>query len=264
MTDFEIQILSAPLGKTWLFYAGQAGYILKSKSGQIMAVDVYFSECGERIEGHMGFKRLLPKLLNPANNIYDYLVATHPHFDHFDVDAMPILLSNPQVELIASRDCQIEVAKMGTVKARVHYHMPGDAISVGDYRIDFVECDHGLLAPDAYGVVITVDDQKIYMTGDTCKRMDRVDTMNSYGPFDIVIGPINGAYGNMNEEDFAEYASALHSELIIPCHYGLFARHGGNPGVFLQHMRAKSDKQVFLMAFGERFELKKRMWGEEI
>lgn len=259
MTDFEIQILSAPLGKTWLFYAGQAGYILKSKSGQIMAVDVYFSECGERIEGHAGFKRLLPKLLNPANGIYDFIVATHPHFDHFDMDAMPILLSNPHVELIASMDCEKEVAKMGTVKAGVHYHTPGESLTVGDYHIDFVACDHGTLAPDAFGVVITVDGCKIYIAGDTCKRMDRVDAMNSFGPFEIVIGPINGAYGNMNEDDFAEYASALDTELIIPCHYGLFARHGGNPGKFLHLMQAHPDKNVLLMAMGERHELNHRM-----
>lgn len=257
MTDFEIQILSASLSKTWLFYAGQAGFILKSKSGQIMAVDVYFSECGERIEGHAGFKRLLPKLLNPANSIYDYLVATHPHFDHFDMDAMPILLSNPNVELIASMDCQALVNKMGTVKAGVHYQAPGDELTVGDYHIDFVACDHGTLAPDAYGVVITVDGKKIYMAGDTCKRMDRVDYINNYGPFDIVIGPINGAYGNMNEDDFAEFSSALNTELVIPCHYGLFAWHGGHPGKFLQIMQTHQDKEVLLMAMGERLELKK-------
>lgn len=256
MTDFEIQILSAPVGKTWLFYAGQAGYILKSKSGQIMAVDVCFSECCERIEGHMGFKRLLPKLLNPANNFYDYIVATHPHFDHFDIDAMPILLSNHQAKLVASVNCEQEIRRLGISNDNTYYETPGDSLTIGDYHLEFTQCDHGALAPDAFGVVITVDEKKIYMAGDTCKRMDRVDYFNAFGPFDIVIGPINGAYGNMNEEDYAEFSSSLNTELIIPCHYGMFAWHGGNPGKFLQIMQDKyTDKHVTLMAMGERIGL---------
>ena len=256
MTDFELQILSAPLGKTWLFYAGQAGYIIKSKTGQIMAIDVYFTECGERIENTVGFKRLLPKLLNPANNLYDYIVATHPHFDHFDIDAMPILLSNQGVTLVASVDCEQEIKKMGIHNPNIFYKKPGEELSIGDYCINFTECDHGLLAPDAFGVVITVDGKKIYMTGDTCKRMDRVRYINSLGPFDIIIGPINGAYGNMNEEDYSEFASAINANKVIPCHYGLFAQHGGNPGEFLRIMNEKhEEKRVYLMAVGEKFEL---------
>lgn len=256
MTDFETRIMTAPLGNTWLFYAGQAGYILKSRSGQIMAVDVYFSECGERIEGHMGFKRLLPRLLDPASRIYDFIVATHPHFDHFDFDAIPVLMSDPDVTLIASVNCEQEVKKLGIRSTRVFYEAPGDELTAGDFHIDFVECDHADLAPDAFGVVITVDGKKIYMAGDTCKRMDRVEYINGYGPFDIVIGPINGAYGNMDEEDFAEYGSALNGKLMIPCHYGLFARHGGNPGKFLQVMNEKyPGRGKTLMAMGERMKL---------
>lgn len=253
MTDFEMNILSAPLGTTWLFYAGQAGFILKSKSGQLMAVDVYFSECGERIEGHMGFKRLLPKLLNPSAITYDYIVATHPHFDHFDVDAMPVLLSNHHTKLIASVNCEQEIKKSGRSNENIYYQAPGDDLSLGDFHIDFTHCDHGTLAPDAFGVVISVDGKKVYMAGDTCKRMDWVPYLNGLGPFDIVIGPINGAYGNMNEEDFAGFSSMLNTQCIIPCHYGLFAWHGGDPGKFLRIMQQDHpNKNVFLMAMGER------------
>lgn len=256
MTDFEINILSASSGKTWIFYAGQAGYILKSKNGQLMAVDVYFSECGERIEGHIGFKRLLPRLLNPADIVYDYIVATHPHFDHFDIDAMPVLLSNRHTILAASVDCEKEIQKMGRTNDNIYYKAPGDHLDLGDFHIDFTECDHGTLAPDAFGVVITVDGKRIYMAGDTCKRMDRVDYINRFGPFDLVIGPINGAYGNMNEEDYAEFSSNLNTELIIPCHYGLFAWHGGDPGKFIRIMQHDHpDKKTYLMAMGERIEI---------
>ena len=60
MNNFAIKIRTAPLGKTYLFSVGQAGYIMKSKSGQLLGVDLYLSDCVERIEGHMGYKRMLP------------------------------------------------------------------------------------------------------------------------------------------------------------------------------------------------------------
>ena len=65
MKDFALQVLTAPLGKTHLFSVGQAGFIIKSKSGQLLAIDLYLSDCVERVEGNVGFKRLLPKILNP-------------------------------------------------------------------------------------------------------------------------------------------------------------------------------------------------------
>ena len=64
-TDFALKVLTAPLGNTFLFCLGQAGFIIKSASGQLLGIDLYLSECVERVEGHIGFKRLLPKLLEP-------------------------------------------------------------------------------------------------------------------------------------------------------------------------------------------------------
>ena len=44
------KIISAPLGRTTLISAGQAGYIIKSSSGQLLAIDLYLSDCVERLE----------------------------------------------------------------------------------------------------------------------------------------------------------------------------------------------------------------------
>ena len=90
------------------------------------------------------------------------------------------------------------------------------------------------------------------MAGDTCLRMDRVDDIKKIGQPDVVIGPINGAFGNMNEEEFAGFAHALGSKLTIPCHFGMFASHGGNPGRFLEIMKNEyPDDNVLLMSLGE-------------
>ena len=63
MHDLAMRILTAT--GTNIFFAGQAGFIIKSSSGQMLAVDLYLSDCVERLEGNVGFKRLLPKMLSP-------------------------------------------------------------------------------------------------------------------------------------------------------------------------------------------------------
>ena len=67
-----------------------------------------------------------------------------------------------------------------------------------------------------------------------------------------MIAPINGAYGNLNEDDCAELSKVLSPELTIPCHYGLFATHRGLPGLFMEIMREKCpDNDYLLMTMGE-------------
>ena len=256
MNDLAIRILSAQQGRTHLFSIGQAGFILKSSSGQTLAWDLYLSECGERIEGHVGFKRLLPKLLYPEELILDVVVASHHHFDHFDPDSIPALTADKCTRLIAAHDCRelVEDQQMG--KRPVTYVSPGDSVTAGDFTIHFVNCDHGTLAPLAVGAVICVDGKKFYFTGDTCLRLDRTEEILSFGTPDVLIAPINGAYGNLNEHDCALLSRALHPALTIPCHYGMFAAHGGDPGVFQKAMQQECpDNAYLLMRMGEEFVL---------
>lgn len=253
MNEFMIKVLTAQSGKTHLFAVGQAGYIIKSASGQLVGIDLYLSDCVERIEGHIGFKRLLPRILEPYDLEFDVLIATHPHFDHFDMDSIPQMMSNQHTELFVSVNCEREIRRLNMENDRIVYVKPGESYVSGDFKLEFVNCDHGAGAPDAVGVVITVDGKIIYETGDTCLRLDRIDEYLQKGPFDIMIAPINGAYGNLNEQECAELSDALKPKLTIPCHYGMFASHGGNPGLFLNIMKNQYPGNDFLiMTMGEK------------
>lgn len=254
MNSFSSTVITAPLGKTYLFSVGQAGYIIKSQSGQLLGIDLYLSECVERVEGHMGFKRLLPKIVDPFELEFDVLIATHPHLDHFDADAIPLLMSNQTTRLLASIDCEKEVNRLNMTNRNCDYVKPGDNFRIGDFIIDFVNCDHGAGAPDAVGAVITVDGKRIYEAGDTCLQLDRIDEVLSKGVPDVMIAPINGAYGNLNEEECVTLAAAIKPRLTIPCHYGMFASHGGNPGLFYRYA-AEKKIDCLLMAMGEKYTL---------
>lgn len=252
MANLENCILGAPLGKTHLFSVGQAGYLIKSSSGQLLGIDLYLSECVERMEGHIGFKRLLPKLLQPFDLKLDVVIATHAHFDHFDIDSIPQILSSHNTKLLAAADCKELIEKLRLNSSQVTYVVPGLSVKVGDFNIHFIDCDHGDATPDAVGVIVEVDGKRILETGDTCLHLDWVDEYKKYGPIDVMIAPINGAYGNLNEQECAELSGQVKPEVTIPCHYGMFASHGGNPGRFMDFMRQQyPDNAFLLMAQGE-------------
>ncbi len=202
----------------------------------------------------MGFKRLLPKIVDPFELEFDVLIATHPHLDHFDADAIPLLMSNQTTRLLASIDCEKEVNRLNMTNRNCDYVKPGDNFRIGDFFIDFVSCDHGAGALDAVGAIITVDEKRIYEVGDTCLRLDRIDEVLSKGIPDVMIAPINGAYGNLTEEECVTLAAAIKPRLTIPCHYGMFASHGGNPGLFYRYATEKKI-DCLLMAMGEKYTL---------
>ena len=253
MLDFATKVLTAPHGKTHLFSVGQAGFIIKSASGQLLGIDLYLSDCVERVEGHGGYKRMLPKILAPDDLEFDVIIATHFHKDHFDIDSIPILVANGHTQLYASYDCKEDVKRLGLFENNISYVKPNERYQCGDFTIDFVDCDHGAGAPLAVGAVITVDKIKIYEAGDTCLRMDTVERLKQLGNIDVVIGPINGKYGNMNPYEFAEYVNAL-SGLALPCHYGMFPDHGGDIGAFYNVMKEKyTDNNFLIMTQGEKY-----------
>lgn len=254
MREFVSKVMTARAGQTHIFSVGQAGYIIKSRSGQLLCIDLYLSECVERVEENVGFKRLLPKILSPFDVDFDIVICTHPHLDHFDIDAVPEMLANRKTKLFCSVDCEklIKQLQLEYYEEQTTYVKPGDSFISGDFDITFVNCDHGTGAPDAVGVVVKVDGKTIYEAGDTCLRLDRVDEIPR--PLDVLIAPINGAYGNLNEDDCAKLADALKPDVTIPCHYGMFASHHGDVGKFYDVMTEKN-LPFLLMQQGEQYTL---------
>ena len=256
MKEFAVNVLTAAAGKTSLFYLGQAGFIIKNAAGNLLGIDLYLTDCVERIEGHMGYHRLVPKLLSPDDIIFDVVIASHHHKDHFDDDAVPILMANGHTRLFAAADCMEDMHRLNMDDERTVYVRPGDQKEEAGFKLSFINCDHGTGAPDAVGVIISVDGKRICFTGDTCLRIDRKDEYLSCGPIDLLLAPINGAYGNLNERECAELSGLLKPQLTIPCHYGMFASHGGSPGQFYDIMKdLNPGLAIQLMTQGERTEI---------
>ncbi len=253
MKEVAIRILSAPIGRTHLFFLGQAGFVLKSSKGTTLGIDLYLTDCVERYDG---FKRLMPHLLLPQEVEFDYLVATHAHYDHFDVDAVPLMLANPKTRMFASMRCAQEAERLHLEPSKLDYVCVGDRRVAGDIRLSFIFCDHGESAPDALGLMIEIDGKILYIAGDTCLRLDKVDGILAGRKIDVMIAPINGAFGNLNEAEAVALCRTIKPRLMIPCHYWNFAEHHGDPGLFMQLIQEQFPGQRYvLMPPGERIDL---------
>lgn len=242
-----IQTLS--LGKTYLFFLGQAGFIIKSSTGALIAVDLYLSNCCER---YYGYKRLMPYLLHPMELEFDYIVVTHAHEDHFDVDSLPQMMTNHKTKLIAAKDAYHRAEDISLPMEQVVCMSEGEQYQDSRFKLQAVFCDHGKETPDAIGLVLEVDNKTFYITGDTALRLDQVSNILKYGPFHVMICPINGKFGNLNEHEAVTLCEQIHPNVIIPCHYWNFAEHGGDPGVFQSVIKEKLPNQNYIiMTMGE-------------
>lgn len=237
-------------GKTSLIFVAQAGFILKSKKGTTMGIDLYLSDCVERFDG---FKRLSPKVFRLDELELDYVVATHWHLDHFDIDSIPLLMANRKTKLICAKDCCEHVRNLHLDESRVSYIRVGTHVTCEDIDLDAVFCDHGTGAPLAVGLVVTVDGHKIYIAGDTSLRLDKAPEIRKYGPFEVMIAPINGAFGNLNEVENVQLCAFHRPRLSIPCHFWTFAEQHGDPGVYMNEMNKMLPNQKYrIMAPGEQ------------
>lgn len=235
-----------------LTFTGQAGFILQTKNGYRIGIDLYLSDCCNR---YFGLKRLLPYIYNPSQLDLDLLIATHAHYDHFDPDSIPLIMSDNNTELLCAYDCKEEAEKLNLDSSHITYLKEEEIFENADVKIKAMPCDHGDEAPEAIGLLIEADGKRIYIAGDTCFREDtlkRDDVKNA----DVFIMPINGAFGNLNETEGAKAAGIVNAKLTIPCHFWNFAEHFGNPYLFMQQMDETNPHLKYtLMRPGETIEL---------
>lgn len=248
MNPFAVDVLTTQVsqGSLGVFFLGQAGFILKTPAGKLIAIDPYLSNCCERF---FGFKRLMPRILEPSELKLDTLLISHAHYDHFDPDSVPVLLSG-STALIGAQDVRAECERL-ELKGDITYISCGETVCRDGVTVTGVPCDHGDLAPDALGLLIRAEGKTVYYMGDTAYRPDLLENALLQN-VDLLLLPINGAFGNLNEQEAARVIARLRPKLAVPCHYWNFAEHGGDPGLFKEHMTAIAPQQQYrLMAQGE-------------
>ena len=236
----DVRAIYIPSGNVGIFWAGQAGFIIKTSTKKLIALDLYLSDCCER---YFGFKRVMPYLLEAHELEFDYVVASHGHYDHFDVDSIPALMRG-KAKFIGALDTKPECERLG-IKEKTNFISCGEQVEFEGIKIKGVPCDHGELAPEALGLLIEIEGKTIYYMGDTAFRKDYFEKPEVHNA-DLLIAPINGMFGNLDSKEAAIASKLLKAKMTIPCHFWNFAEHEGNPNTFLQEMNEKSLKYKLL------------------
>ena len=226
----RIEHTRVPAGSLAIFWISQAGFVFKTPNDKVIYVDPYLTDSLERLYG--SFKRLMGTPIKAEEVLADLVVSTHSHGDHLDVDAVPILARNPRTRFAGSPDCIPEYQKLGLPADRYVKIEKGKTLPFDGFSITGVYADHGELAPDALGIVLDVGGIKVWQVGDTGYCPEKMQAIFDMRP-DIIIPPVNGAYGNLNGVTAAKLVHASGAKVTIPCHFWMFAEHNGDPAQFL-------------------------------
>ncbi len=225
-----------------IMFMGGAGFYIKLGTGETFMIDPYLSDCAE--EGG-NFKRLTPRIFDPRYLRPDLLLCSHEHPDHLDFVAVPKIMDNEYTLLCTTPIAADHAISSGVNSKRIRRMHRGDRITFQGVDIHAVFSDHGELSPDAVGFIITTEDIKIYFTGDT-SFCDEVKQIAMDEKPDLILPPINGMYGNLNEVEAAELCELSGAKWVIPCHFGLFVEHGANPLLFANAMKERGRSFCFL------------------
>lgn len=127
----------------------------------------------------------------------DVILVTHQHSDH------------NQVEKVTKKpDCRI-ITDADALEGGKH-----NSFDLGYLKIDSVLADNKNHSPKScVGYVLTIDDKKVYCSGDTSYNTD----MDKLSGIDYALLPIDGIY-NMDAEEATRCAGIIGAKHSIPIH----------------------------------------------
>ncbi len=220
-----------PPGSFAFWWLGQAGFVFKSAGGARILLDAYLSNGVERA---FGFKRLSLAPIRAEEVRAEWVVSSHEHLDHMDLDALPIIAAkNPGCRFAGPRSCTEGFDACGIPAARRVPLAAGANVSLDGVLVRAIAADHGTLSPDALSLLFDFGGTSVFFTGDTALRLERVRPFFDRRP-DVLLPCINGAFGNMDAREAATLAGALGPRIAFPCHFWMFKEHGGDPEAFVR------------------------------
>ncbi len=205
----------------------QAGFVLKSPGGKIIAIDPYLSNSCKALGDEAGFNmdRLVPPPLQPSElAAFDTLLFSHSHQDHVDPETIqPYLAAGGDVPVIAPHDAAELLKKLGVKAGRITMTWANQVHRVGDFNIRTtfaIPPDGGDLTHVGY-LIEAEGGPRLYFTCDTDYNDVLPLAVGPYAP-DVLLTVINPAFRNLTPRDAAKLARELNPQWVVPCHHDLF------------------------------------------
>ena len=218
------KVPSRGVGVAWL---GQAGFVLKSPAGKLLALDPYLSNSCKALGDEAGFNmdRLWPVPLAPADlKDFDAIIFSHSHQDHVDPETIvPYLKAGGDVAMIAPYDATELLCKLGVKREKITFTWPNQVHQVGDFTIKTafaIPPDGNDLSHVGY-LIEVADGPRIYFTCDTDYHEILITSVAPYQP-DVLVSVINPAFKNLSPAEAARLAKGLNPKWTVPCHHDLF------------------------------------------
>lgn len=216
-----------PKGSLALAWLGQAGFVLKSPQGQLLALDPYLSNSCKEVGDSIGVNmdRMVPSPLEPHDLVgFNVLLFTHSHQDHVDPETVqPYLKAGGDSTLIASHEAADRLISLGVPSDLLTVTWPNRTHIVGDFAIKTtlaIPLGGDDLNHVGYLIEVT-GGPRIYFTGDTDHNEILSLSVAPYQP-DIMVTVINPAFRNLSPAQAAHLAKAIGPRWVIPCHHDLF------------------------------------------
>jgi L-ascorbate 6-phosphate lactonase len=231
-----------PQGGITLWWLGQAGLLLKSPAGKILAVDPYLTNSCKAIGDQFGFDmdRRVPPPLKPEELVgIDLYALTHSHGDHLDPETLSgYRAAGGRGPYLAPAEAADKLRALGVPDEQMVPTWPNHVHTVGDFRIRAtlaLPFDAGDL--NHVGYVVGIESgPAIYLTGDTGFHEILAEAAAPDRP-EILFTVINGAFRNLSPAEAARLAKLLQVKVAIPCHYDLFLDNSLPPQLFHSNLK---------------------------
>lgn len=198
----ETDVVRTPGGKLVKFYALVHASIRIVCEGTEIEVDPV-GKMGDRVTDYSS----MPK----AN----YIFVTHEHGDHFDKDAIAALTA-AGTRLITNQRCA-DMMGYGTAMANGEQTTLANGIKVEAVPAYNITEGHTQFHPKGRdnGFILTIDELRIYIAGDTEDIPEMADVKN----IDVAFLPCNQPY-TMTTDQLVKAAKTVKPKILFPYHYG--------------------------------------------
>lgn len=158
-----------------------------------------------------------PYKISEQTNDADYIFITHNHYDHYDIASIKNIMK-ATTKIIIPDKMAPEV--LGTLPSKnIIGVIPKETYQIDDIKIETVPSyninkEYHPLANNWVGYIIVLNNERIYIAGDTDLTKDILDVKT-----DIALIPIGGKF-TMNYKEAAELINTIKPKAVIPTHYG--------------------------------------------
>jgi L-ascorbate metabolism protein UlaG (beta-lactamase superfamily) len=264
----EIRTTELPESMAALWYIGQMGVLVKW-NGLTICVDPVLND----LKNPDGSSRrnYAPPFAPEELSDVDYVVCTHNHKDHMNVETLvPLWKAIPQVQIIVPEPERESLIAAGIAPESVTGAKAGEEIVMKNVsgKICPVAAAHETYITDSngnqrnLGYVIKCGALNIFHAGDTVVTRRLIEDVRANGPVAVACVPVNGVdterhergiVGNMDCRDAAYFVQQIDADMALPMHTDMVMRNEEDPLIFAGYMRnLYPGRKYHIMQLGER------------